>query len=158
MMLTSVLGGASLAKKALGALSSNDKDAERVEKVRAALTRALNGDTASLQWLQAAAGPGSAHPKATRDAAKLALDSYANQRATFQTTIGQPTPLQQQVAATVSNIRDEVAGFVQNVGAGATTAAANRIAPTSGAFTVPLNTNQLVLFAALAVAIIMLRR
>lgn len=70
------LSFASGASTIFGGMKVSGKDAERVQKVQAALTKALAGDAASLSWLRANIGPGSVQPKATRDATRLALNHY----------------------------------------------------------------------------------
>jgi hypothetical protein len=72
------------------------------------------------------------------------------------------TPLQQAVSDTVSNVGAALSQGVQQVGAGATTAAANALNPKGNAVTVPLSLpftrTQLLVMGAIAAAIIYFRR
>lgn len=145
---------ASLLGSATGALFANKKDPERVATAQANLTKALAGDTVAYAALVAQAN-GSA-TQVGKDAATRALQAYAQQKATFITPPTQ-TPLQQQVSTTVDAVRTDLAKGVQNIGAGATTGAANAISPGSGV-TIPLTRTQLLILGAIAAAVIYLRR
>lgn len=144
-----------------GLLPKNKKDAERVARAQSELAKALAGDAAALLWIQQQAGVVPGYGSATevgREAYRRALAAYNAQRGSFASPVAPPTPFQQQVSTTVAQVRQDIAQGFQNIGAGATTAAADTISGGSRAVTIPLNRNQLVLFAVLAGALIWLRR
>jgi len=68
------------------------------------------------------------------------------------------SPVQQVVNTTLGQIQAALATGAQQLGAGATTAVANKIGGNNNAVTVPLSKNTLYLLAAVAVGIILLRR
>jgi hypothetical protein len=142
-------------KSLTGALVANKKDPERVATAQSNLTKALAGDSAALAALQSQA-VGSA-TEVGKDAARRALAAYAATKPSFVTPINQ-TPLQQQVADTVNNVRTDIANGLQNIGAGATTALANTVDPNKKAVTVPLTQTQLLVIAGIAAAILFLRK
>lgn len=152
MGLPLVAAGA-LINKVGGSLFANKKDPQRIQAAQDALARALAGDASALAYMQAQA-VGSA-TEVGKKAFRSALEAYAANRTSFTPPPG-ATPLQQTVATTVDSIRSDLATGVQRIGAGASSAAANSISP-SGAVTLPLDRNMLLLLGAVAVAIILLR-
>jgi hypothetical protein len=141
--------------------SRHPKDAKRIQAAQDALTRALAGDSTALIYMQQQAGLVPGYGSATqvgKDAFKAALDAYAAQRSTF-TQPDTTTPLTQTVADTFGQVRQDVADSVQKVGAGVTTALTDKVSGKKhNAVTIPLTRNQILIVAALAAAILWLRR
>ncbi|HJQ27676.1 MAG TPA: hypothetical protein VKA60_27580 [Blastocatellia bacterium] len=158
-MVSLVPGAATLIGKGIGALIPNKKDPERIATAEANLQKALNGDSAALAALQAQAA-GSA-TEVGKEAARRALEAY-NARQTSFVTPEVATPLQKQVATTINSIRDDLAQGVQNVGAGVTSAAANKLGTDQTRFTlpvsVPLTPVQMLLVAGAVVGLILFAR
>jgi len=146
-----------LLSAAKGLLPANKKDPLRIANAQSNLEKALAGDMAALAELKRAAAGGSA-TEVGREANRRALAAYNAQRTSFESPVAPPTPFQQQVSTTVAQVQEVIAQGVQNIGAGATTAVANRISGTPNAVTIPLNRNQLILLAVIAGAIIWLRK
>lgn len=154
-----LVGAATLIGKIGGGLVANKKDPERIAKAEAWLQQALAGDQTALANLQAQAS-GSA-TEVGKEAARRALAAYNARSASFirpETT----TPLQAQVKTTVDAIRNDLAAGVQNIGAGATSAAASALGTNQNRFTLPVSIPftpmQMLLMAGAAIGVIMLAR
>ena len=145
----------------------SDKDKARVAAANSALQNALNGDASALQYMI-----GQSNNSATqvgKNAFKQALQQYYNaqqQKAGGTTSPTQiqyqpppsstPSPIQSVVDNTVQAVRNDIAGGVQQIGAGTTTYAANSISGTGSAFTLPTNSRTLLIMAGVAVGALLI--
>lgn len=154
-----VFAAASLIKSAAG-LIPNKKDPQRIATAQANLVKALAGDASALQALKdQAAGSATAVGK---EAARRALESYNANTPHF--VAPEPSALQQQVGATVNAVRNDLAQGIQNIGAGAATAASNAVGGDGNQpritlpVSIPFTPTQLLIMAGVAGAILYFSR
>lgn len=157
-----VAGASAFSSVFSGIFGGNDKDKLRIQNAKDALTRALAGDTSAVLLMQQGAGliPGFGSATAVGKAAFLAAyNAYLAQKPTFVTPVTQPSALQTQVATTTAQVQDAIAAGLQNLGAGATSAVSGAVGSSNfHPVTIPSNMNQLLILAAIAGAIILLRK
>ena len=157
-----VAGASAFSSVFSGIFGSNAKDKLRIQNAKDALTRALAGDQSAVLLMQQGAGliPGFGSATPVGKAAFLAAyNAYLAQKPTFVTPVTQPSALQQQVATTTAQVRDNIAAGLQNMGAGATSAVSGAVGSRNfNPVTIPSNQNQLIILAVIAVGIILLRK
>lgn len=157
-----VAGASAFSSVFSGIFGGNDKDNLRIQNAKDALTRALAGDQSAVLLMQQGAGliPGFGSATAVGKAAFLAAyNAYLAQQPTFVTPVTQPSVLQQQVATTTAQVRDDIAAGLQNLGAGATNVVSGAVGSSDfHPVTIPSNQNQIIILAAIAGVILLLRK
>lgn len=159
-------GTAKVGSAAIGALSpGNSKDAERAAAAKDHLAKALGGSVPdALFMIGQRFGSATAYGKQQYEIAWSALEQqnpaiaqealkqYPNQDP-VNTPPAVKSKLAQELDSLVAKLKNAVATSVQNIGSGATTAAATAIDPNTGRVTLPLS-SKMIWVAAFVVLVI----
>lgn len=172
-MIGAILAAASAIQGTVHAVGSladgfgkvSDKDKQRINAAQSALTKALSGDSAALQYMNQQAS--NSATDVGKEAFRRALQSYYQQKSGQGGAAAYTAPsyspavsnsnesaLGSELTDLKNNVRDDVANTIRRVGAGGSNEVANSVAGTDAqrhGLTIPTNPAQLLIIGGIAV-------